>query len=138
MSRIETARSLSREQTRSNVASLKSAEEAQRELAQKLDRLAMDLSTISQRFDGSLAETEQTLQTATDRAEKILSQGLKSIRSTTKEAAILPQQVEKFRLVSLALAGLTGALISMLLLIGLLILRPQLLNLLYNMGAPFR
>ena len=138
MSRSETARSLAREQTQSSVASLKSTEESQRELAQKLDRLALDLSTISQRFDGSLAETEQTLETATKRAEKILSSGLKSIREATAEVSTLPQQVEKFRLVSLALVVATGALISTLLLIALLILRPQLIQMLWQMAHALR
>lgn len=138
MSRSETARSLAREQTQSSVASLKSTEESQRELAQKLDRLALDLSTISQRFDGSLAETEQTLETATKRAEKILATGLKSIREATAEASILPEQVERFRLMSLALAGLTGAVISILLLTGLLIWQPQLIQALWKMAHALR
>lgn len=138
MSRSEMARSLSREQTESNVASLRSTEESQRELAQKLDRLAMDLSTISQRFDGSLAETEQTLESATKRAEAILSSGLKAIRVATKEVAELPEQAERFRVASLVTAALTGALISTLLLIVLLIWQPQLLQALWKMAHALR
>ncbi|NWM24872.1 hypothetical protein, partial [Escherichia coli] len=76
--------------------------------------------------------------TATKRAEKILSSGLKSIREATAEVSTLPQQVEKFRLVSLALAVATGALISTLLLIALLILRPQLIQMLWQMAHALR
>lgn len=138
MSRTEMARNSARDQTKSNVASLKATEQTQRDLAMKLDRLAMDLSTISQRFDGSLAETEQTLESATERAEAVLTKALASIRLSVKEASSLPEQVSRFRLLALMLAALAGASISMLLLIVLLIWQPQIIQALWTASQAIR
>ena len=138
MSRTETARRSAQEQAEPHQERARSTAEAQAQLIDRLDRMALDLSTITQRFDGSLAETEQTLEAATVRAEKILSEGLKSIRSATQKASILPQQVERFRIASLALAAGTGALASMLFLIALLIWQPPLIQALWKMAHALR
>ena len=138
MTKTSMARDLSREQTESNLESARSTAESQRLLARNLDRAATDMSTITQEFRGSLLETEQTLETATKRAEAVLSSGVKEIRDLSAAAAMLPDQVDRFRIASIVVAMVAGATTWTLCLIALLILHPPLIQALWQASQALR